>query len=347
MSNIGCGCGQTNITMSENITEAVAQLVEEFEGADVEIDTEDANDQIAKLVEFDVSLGDAVDTVRSTLMDTHDVSYGQLQNSSGNDLVAVGDIPSLVEAADGDDIWVDVEIKILDPWEPRSDSIAQVGLAGDSSGTIKYTMFAVSELPEVEQGESYAMENVIASSYTGQNGTTYEVKPNKASTISALDEDIEVPDRDEQGGEAISGMVVQIKEGSGLIERCSEEDCTRVLNNGRCPVHGEVEGEHDLRIKAVVDDGEDTYDVFFGTEETEDLLGMDVEQAVKAAKDALDMSVAERSLRSSLVGQFVDLDAGHIASSDMYIVNSYDVGEAVESEEISEVAMRAQNLIEA
>lgn len=333
--------------MSENITEAVAQLEDEFEGADVEIDTQDAHDQMAKLVDFDVSLGDAIDTVRSSLMDAHNVSYGALQNSGGDQLVAVGDIPGLVEAADGEDIWCDVEIKILDPWEPRSDSIAQVGLAGDSSGTIKYTMFAVSELPEVEQGESYAMSNVVASSYTGQNGTTYEIKPNTSSTISPLDEDIEVPDRDEQGGEAISGMVVQVKEGSGLIKRCSEEDCTRVLNDGRCPVHGEVEGEHDLRIKAVVDDGEDTYDVFFGTEETEDLLGMDVQQAVEAAKDALDMSVAERSLRSSLVGQFVDLDAGHIASSDMYIVNDYEVGAAVEDDDISEVAMRAQNLIEA
>jgi len=334
--------------MSENITEAVAQLAEEFEGADVEIDTEDAHEQVEELVNFQVALDDAVDTVRNSLMDTHDVSYGQLQSSDSNDLVALADVPSLVEAADEDDIWVDVEMKILDPWEPRSDSIAQVGLGGDSSGTIKYTMFAVSDLPEVEQGESYAFDNVIASSYTNNDGrTTYEVKPNKASTIRPLDEDIEVPDREEQGGEAISGTVVQIKQGSGLIERCSEEGCTRVLQNGKCPVHGEVDGEHDLRIKAVVDDGEDCYDVFFGTEETEEILGMSVDQAVAAAKDALDMSVAERSLRSSLVGRAVDLDAGHIASSDMYIVNDFEVGAPVEDDEISDVAMRAQNLIEA
>jgi len=38
------------------------------------------------------------------------------------------------------------------------------------------------------------------------------------------------------------GALVDVQSGSGLIKRCPEEDCTRVLQNGRCSEHGEGEG---------------------------------------------------------------------------------------------------------
>src|SRR6056297_1891557 len=51
------------------------------------------------------------------------------------------------------------EVKLGDPWEPRSDSISQVGLVGDESGTKKFVAFTTSDLPELEEGKSYKLSN--------------------------------------------------------------------------------------------------------------------------------------------------------------------------------------------
>jgi replication factor A1 len=97
---------------------------------------------------------------------------------------------------------------------------------------------------------------------------------------------------------------VDIQSGSGLIKRCPEEDCTRVLQNGRCSEHGEVEGEFDLRIKGVLDDGEDVHEVLFDKEGTEDLTGITLEEAKDMAMDALDTSVVAEEMRETVLGRY-------------------------------------------
>jgi len=52
---------------------------------------------------------------------------------------------------------------------------------------------------------------------------------------------------------------VDVQSGSGLIKRCPE--CNRALVKGACGEHGKVEGVYDLRIKAVLDDGEKVQDI--------------------------------------------------------------------------------------
>ncbi|NIS36957.1 MAG: replication factor A, partial [Actinobacteria bacterium] len=92
--------------------------------------------------------------------------------------------------------------------------------------------------------------------------------------------------------------------GSGLIKRCPEEDCTRVLQNGRCAEHGEVEGEFDLRIKGVLDDGEEVYEVLFDKDGTEELTGISIEEAKDMAMDALDTTVVADEMREKVLGRY-------------------------------------------
>ncbi|MFA5312638.1 MAG: hypothetical protein WC375_04855, partial [Methanomassiliicoccales archaeon] len=54
----------------------------------------------------------------------------------------------------------------------------------------------------------------------------------------------------------VSGTIIDVKEGSGLIRRCPQ--CKRVVQKGACRIHGKVDGAPDLRVKAVLDDGEST-----------------------------------------------------------------------------------------
>jgi replication factor A1 len=98
---------------------------------------------------------------------------------------------------------------------------------------------------------------------------------------------------------AVEGIIIDIKDGSGLIFRCPE--CKRVLQKGVCRIHGEVDGRPDLRIKAVLDDGTGALTAVMGKDITEKLLGKNVEECQKIAKQAMDQSVIRDELKNLLM----------------------------------------------
>ncbi|MFB6187428.1 MAG: replication factor A, partial [Halobacteriaceae archaeon] len=171
-----------------------------------------------------------------------------------------------------------------------------VGLLGDSTGTIKFTAWAKSDLEELEEDTVYRLENIVTDEYEGR----YSVKLNRTTTIEELDEDIDVGSSDVE----FTGAMVDIQSGSGLIKRCPKEDCTRVLQNGRCSEHGDVEGEFDLRVKAVLDNGTETQEVIFDQDITEGITGITLEDAKQQAMDALDTSVVADQMREDLIGKY-------------------------------------------
>jgi len=201
-----------------------------------------------------------------------------------------------IGSIDAPEEWVNVTAKITQLWDPRSESVGQVGLLGDPSGTLKFTKWAKSDLPELEEGSVYRLENVVTDEYEGD----FSVKLNRTTTIEELDEELEVGD----DAIAVEGALVDIQRGSGLIKRCPEEDCTRVLQNGRCSEHGEVEGEFDLRVKAVIDDGSAVHETIFDREATEELAGISLDEAKEMAMDALDTSVVADEIREEVLGGY-------------------------------------------
>ncbi len=138
--------------------------------------------------------------------------------------------------------------------------------------------------------------NVVTDEYQGN----FSVKLNRTTSIEELDEEIEVGDDSVEA----EGALVDIQSGSGLIKRCPEDGCTRVLQNGRCNEHGNVEGEFDLRIKGVLDDGEDVTEVIFDEDVTEELTGIALEEPKEMAMDALDTTVVADEMRQELLGRY-------------------------------------------
>ncbi|MFB6353769.1 MAG: replication factor A, partial [Halobacteriales archaeon] len=255
----------------------------------LELSVEEVEDRLSTLVEeYKVPLEEARRSV---------VNHYLEQAGIGRDALSVG-ANEEVRLADVDapDMWVDVTAKVVELWEPRSDSIDQVGLLGDASGTLKFTKWAKSDLPTLEEGQVYRFGNLVTDEYEGR----YSVKLNRTTTIEALDEDLEVGDDEVE----IEGALVDIQSGSGLIKRCPEDDCTRVLQNGRCAEHGEVEGEFDLRIKGVLDDGAEVYEVLFDQAATEELTGITLEEAKDMAMDALDTTVVADEMREKVLGRY-------------------------------------------
>ncbi len=76
------------------------------------------------------------------------------------------------------------------------------------------------------------------------------------------------------------GTVVSVREDSGIIKRCPE--CRRVLRDGSCFNHGEQDGNPDVRIRFVLDDGRSTLSLFVNKESTVQLLSMTEQQIVTA-----------------------------------------------------------------
>lgn len=190
--------------------------------------------------------------------------------------------------------WVTMRGKVVQLWETNHESVSQVGLLGDESGTIKFTKWTKSGLPQVEEGKSYLFKNVTTSEWQGQ----FSIKLNKTSEIVPIKEDIEVS----RSLVEYSGAIVDIQSGSGLIKRCPE--CNRALMKGACGEHGKVEGIYDLRIKAVMDDGEKVQDILLNREVTEALIGITLEKAREMATEALDQAVVLDLIKNKLVGRY-------------------------------------------
>jgi len=255
----------------------------------LDLTVDEVEERLDNLVnEYRVPVDEARRSVVNSYLDEADLDR-EVLGQGGNASVGLAEI-------DQDEQWLDVTAKVVELWEARSDSVAQVGLLGDESGTTKFVAFETSDLPELEEGAVYRLENLVTDEYQGN----FSVKLNRTTTITEVDEDIEVGD----DAETVEGALVDIQSGSGLIKRCPEDDCTRVLQNGRCSEHGDVEGEFDLRIKGVLDDGEAVHEVIFDRESTEELTGTTLEEAKEMAMDALDTTVVADEMRTGTLGRY-------------------------------------------
>ena len=190
--------------------------------------------------------------------------------------------------------WVDLRAKVVQLWEPNSESISQTGLVGDETGSLKFVKWAKSGLSDLEEGKSYLLKNVTTDEYQGR----FSIKINRTSEIMPLEEDIAV------GTQAVefTGAMVDVQKGSGLIKRCPV--CKRSLAKGLCGEHGKVEGIYDLRIKGVLDDGTRVQDVLINREITESLIGLTLEEAKKMAMEALDHEVVRGLIEEKLMGRY-------------------------------------------
>jgi len=83
--------------------------------------------------------------------------------------------------------WVDLEVKVLDLWEPATEAISQTGLIGDGSGSMKFVKWAKSELPNLELGKSYLLKRMVTDEFQGR----FSVKLNRTSQIEPLEKEVE------------------------------------------------------------------------------------------------------------------------------------------------------------
>jgi replication factor A1 len=285
------------------------QIRKRFIELNVEIEPSEIERRLSDLTErFKVPIAEAERSVISYFLRKHAIERADYYKGAGaNQTVTVVDIP------DEENKWVNLRVKYVAEWENAHESMQQVGLVADSTGKIKFTLWSSAGLPSMEIDKSYSIENVVTKVWNDQVSITM----NKTSVITEIDDDIEVADTTSE----YTGVLVSIKNGSGLIKRCKE--CNRALKNGICLEHGSIDGEHDLRILGVLDDGKSCQDILLGLDATVALWGTTLDDAKNDAVEALDASIVLDRMRTDLVGRYYTVSGSDMG--DTLLVKSCEV----------------------
>jgi replication factor A1 len=199
---------------------------------------------------------------------------------------------------------IECEDKTIDGRDGETEILS--GTLADESARLPFTDWEPRD--GVEEGASLRIENAYVREFRGVpsvNLSEFSAVEPLSTPVEARDEPERLTVREavDRGGAydvALVGNVLAIRDGSGLIERCPE--CGRVIQKGQCRSHGEVEGEDDLRTKAILDDGTATVTVVLDDDLTAQVYGGGLEDAKDHARDAMDQSVVADSIRGAVVG---------------------------------------------
>jgi len=270
------------------MTETVTKIEARFLELGVKVETNEIQTRLDQLInKFKVPPEEARRNVINFFLKQHNIPKAEFFAPKETPQVKTSEIKE-------DGKWITLRCKVVQLWDKSHESISQIGLLGDESGTVAFKKWAKANLPQVEEGKNYIFRNVATSQWQGR----FSVSLNKTSEIIEITDEIKVGNTPVE----FKGAIVDIQTGSGLIKRCPE--CNRALIKGACGEHGKVEGQYDLRVKAVMDNGENIQDILLNREMTEAFTGITLEKAKEMATEALDQAVVLDVIKSKLVGRY-------------------------------------------
>jgi replication factor A1 len=164
------------------------------------------------------------------------------------------------------------------------------GIIGDETGKAQFTSWFDFKL---KKDQNYKIKGGYVKTWKGIPQLTFD----ENSNVKKLDKNIITKDKiktkkmliheliDKKGAIDINveGTIIEIREGSGIINRCPQ--CNRALKNGECTIHGKIEGKSDLRIKLIIDDGTGAISTVYNKKISEKLLNKTLEDYEKMNQD--------------------------------------------------------------
>jgi replication factor A1 len=205
------------------------------------------------------------------------------------------------------------------------------GILADETGKISFTCWGKTK---IKRGDGVKVGSGYLRRWRGMPQLNFDataVEKSKEELPSeeelVIPSSVSIEELNQMGGmvdAAVSGVILDVRQGSGLVFRCPE--CNRVLQKNQCRVHGDVEGEADLRTKAVLDDGTGAMTVIMGRDLSEKLMGKSLDKCLKEAKKAMDQGIIQDQLFDLLVAQPAKV-MGNVTSDDfglMLIANDVE-----------------------
>lgn len=188
--------------------------------------------------------------------------------------------------------------KVIQDFEAVHERMLQSGVLGDESGTARFVTWRQEGRDKLQLNKTYFIYYSLVDEYNGRpniNLTTATIVPDEA--------DIIVPD----GSGVFTGVLASLSDSSGLIKRCSQTGCNRVLSDTSiCPVHGlQAEFAYDLRIRGWLDDGHRALNLLVPREGTEALCGLTLDAARDMAEKNLTPRATYDYLSEILVGRYL------------------------------------------
>lgn len=233
--------------------------------------------------------------------------FSQYSKSTGKKIVIEGSkVEAVVADIDGlkDGQWIKTKMQVVKLFNNDHEKIIQSGVAGDDTGSIKFTVWEGSTIPTLVEGETYDFDNIVTNKFQGSS----QLNINKNSSIEVSAEPVtSVPET-----KILTGVVTKILKNSGLIKRCPE--CKKPLTKGKCKDHGEVEGVFDLRLMVELDNGKKTSTVTVQKELAEEIMGMTMESAIAISADALDMQVIREAQVEKFEGRYLTVEVRDMQS---------------------------------
>ncbi len=208
---------------------------------------------------------------------------------------------------------ISVEVKIVSVQERKinvkgMEKEIYSGVLGDETGKARFTAWHDFGLKENDTIK-------ITGGYIKTNRGRPELNFDEKARVEKIEKEINVTDRRVSISEltkiggglgiVIDGVILDVKNGSGLIFRCPE--CKRSLQKGVCVIHGKVEGVPDLRTKAVVDDGTGALSILFGRGVTEKILGKNLEECKKTAQEKMSTETITDELTDKLLTKNLEI----------------------------------------
>ena len=200
--------------------------------------------------------------------------------------------------------YVEVKGRILS-LEPREVTVQGEakkifsGVLADETGKVQFTAWSDFKL---KQGEVVKISKGTVKAWRGIPQLSFD---DRAEVIRVMEKFPSVEELQKTGVQMIAevaarggavdatvrGVLIEIREGSGLIMRCPE--CKRALQKGICKLHGRVDGYPDLRVKAILDDGSGAVGVVMSRELTEKLLDITLDESMQKAKEKMNFDIVK------------------------------------------------------
>src|SRR5512137_2730936 len=167
------------------------------------------------------------------------------------------------------------------------------GVLADETGKVPFTAWSDFKL---KQGEVVRISRATVKAWRGIPQLSFDERAEltrikeKFPSIEELQKSSTrmISEVASAGGSAdatVRGVLLELREGSGLLMRCPE--CKRALQKGSCKIHGRVDGYPDLRVKAILDDGSGAVSIVLGRELSEKLLEITLDEAMQKAKETM------------------------------------------------------------
>lgn len=194
-----------------------------------------------------------------------------------------------------------IRVKLVQEWEPRHERILQIGILGDESGTVKFTIWkdGSSEQETLKPDTVYEIYYAPVDEYQGRCSVTL-----RDGMFMEVEGSIDVGAQKQ----TYSGAIIQISPGSGLIRRCPVEGCRRMLSRQNyCPVHEHQENFiYDLRLKAVLDNGRNAFNIIVRKDALEKISGMTLEEAISIAESSpIGLEEILEKISQSILGRYM------------------------------------------